>query len=83
MIRPPARTAKALMHLPNRIPAYEVAGSVVIPLSCHGTGTCVSNQTDFTSLFTSINPVRDARDRRTANLVRHNGRRGVAWSDDV
>ncbi|KND86145.1 hypothetical protein TOPH_09228 [Tolypocladium ophioglossoides CBS 100239] len=68
---------------PTGIPAYEVSGSVIIPLLCRGTTTCVSNQTDFQSLFTSIQPIRDAQHRRPTHVVRHNDKRGVAWSYDV
>ncbi|PNY28269.1 Uncharacterized protein TCAP_01804 [Tolypocladium capitatum] len=68
------------------IPAYEVSGSVVIPLFCLDKGSCVSNQTDHQALFTSIQPIRDAtlaRHRRAANVVRHDVKRGVAWSYGV
>ncbi|POR33071.1 Uncharacterized protein TPAR_06732 [Tolypocladium paradoxum] len=68
------------------IPAYEVSGSVVIPLVCGNTTSCVTNQTDFQSLFTSINPIRDAtvaRHRRAADAVRHSDERDVAWPYDV
>ncbi|CAM1507253.1 Fc.00g068940.m01.CDS01 [Cosmosporella sp. VM-42] len=39
---------------------YEVSGSVDIPLKCPKTpGNCTANSTDYTALFTSLNPTQN------------------------
>ncbi|KFA48415.1 hypothetical protein S40293_00258 [Stachybotrys chartarum IBT 40293] len=40
-------------------PTYEASGSLNLHLSCSTNGTCVSNSTEYTALFTSLQPVRD------------------------
>jgi hypothetical protein len=51
---------------------YEAAGDLIVPLSC-GQNACRTNATDYTGVFTSLNPVRHRR------AIRHHAR-GVAWS---
>ncbi|EFY93295.1 hypothetical protein J3459_013610 [Metarhizium acridum] len=53
---------------------YEVAGSVVIPLTCSH-NACQTNATDYTGTFNSLNAVEHA-----PTVRRH---RGVAWSYDL
>ncbi|KAH7326490.1 hypothetical protein B0I35DRAFT_405725 [Stachybotrys elegans] len=44
---------------PDGTPTYEASGSMLLNLSCSGNGTCSSNSTSQTALFTSLQPVRD------------------------
>lgn len=55
-----ANSGERLSKLLNSIPSFEASGSVLIPLVCNqDKGTCAANQTEFESLFTSLQPVRD------------------------
>ncbi|KAM0514692.1 hypothetical protein ACHAPE_006688 [Trichoderma viride] len=38
---------------------YEVTGSMVIPLSCTGSGACSTNSTDIDVKYTALDPVSD------------------------
>ncbi|KAK9439408.1 hypothetical protein VB005_07563 [Metarhizium brunneum] len=53
---------------------YEVAGSVVIPLTCN-LNACQANATDYTGTFNSLNAVKHTPPARR--------QRGVAWSYDL